>query len=149
MDRLIIAAAVVGLIIALILVFVALRGGFGRRRHGYDDRSPRKGQSARPESAAVAITAGFMGRVAIAYVAILIAIGGAGLLGYQAVAWFESGHWPAPSLADTARHFSGGSWPVPGGSGVLDWIPLGIVLLVGALLCLAIVFRDPPNLESV
>ncbi len=90
-----------------------------------------------------AVTAGFMGRVAIAYVAILIALAGAGMLGYQAVARFESGIWPAISVADAGRAVFGAGWPAASAIAVaLAWLPFGAVLLVAALGCLFFVFRN-------
>lgn len=86
-----------------------------------------------------AVSAGFMGRVAAGYLAILAAISGAGLLGYQTFAWFGSGYWPSLSFADTIRGALRFSSPLPA---LVEWIPIGAVLLVGALACLIFVFHE-------
>ena len=80
-----------------------------------------------------------MGRVAAGYVAILAAIAGAGLLGYQTFSWFGSGYWPSLSIADTIRGVLRFSSPLPA---LVEWIPMGAVLLVGALACLIFVFHE-------
>jgi hypothetical protein len=116
------------------LVWIFMRK---KKRPASEPQPPRHGE---PE---FAVTAGFMGRVATAYVAILIALAGAGMLGYQAVAWFEGGGWPNLSFSDAGRAIFGAVWPSASGlSLALEWLPFGAVLLLMALGCLAVVFRD-------
>lgn len=80
-----------------------------------------------------------MGRVAAGYLAILAAIAGAGLLGYQTFSWFGSGFWPSLSLADTIRGTFRFNSPLPA---LMEWMPMGAVLLVGALAALIFVFHE-------
>lgn len=127
------------LLVGIAAIAVLAVWAFSRMR-----RFDRRQTINRPEGRARAekpftVSAGFMGRVAVGYLAILAAIAGAGLLGYQSFAWFGSGFWPSLSLADTIRGAFRFNSPLPA---LVEWIPMGAILLVGALACLIFVFHE-------
>lgn len=133
MDWLVPVLAAGGLVLAAVLAYLALRRPPPRRKLPQAVKPPhREGQE-------FTVTPAFMGKVAAAYLAILTAIAGAGMLGYQSVAWFDSGHWPPLSLAEVVRGILGATVNIPA---ALELVPMGAILLAGALACLAVVFRD-------
>lgn len=132
MDWLVPVLAAGSLVLAAVLAYLALRRPPRRK-------VPAAVRPAQGEAEPFTVSPAFMGKVAAAYLAILTAIGGAGMLGYQSVAWFDTGRWPPLSLAGAVRGILGATAAVPA---AFDWIPMGAILLAGALACLAVVFRD-------
>lgn len=106
-----------------------------------DDRDPALHQSD------FVLPVNLVSRVMASYVALLIAMIGTGLLGFQLASWFGSGVWPALSMLDGMAGVLSAEWvAVPQRlvalHGLMNWTPIGAVLLAGALGCIIILFHE-------